>query len=425
MSQCVPSWDLHESTNSARPALQGDPSTNSTPPEEAMLDYEVAELTWENGQLMMHGHGLPRIAGKTLSKYAWEKPRAGGTLESIVNQAACPPPPQAAGELVPGLSMDALVPCSNPTHFPDEHPTRVPDPKRGDLGARVVGSCSEEKVAEAEAAARKRPRVARAAHEWSGRASTSMASGSESRHVTIDTCEMDPDMGIASTSLGSPEDTSFGLPLSSRSLPTTVDDHDSMEEGGGEDEKGKTGKSSTSTKRSRTAAVHNQSERKRRDKINERMKTLQKMLPNSCKTDKASVLDEVIDYLKQLQAQVQIMSKMSSIPHMMMPMAMQQLQMSMMAQMGMEMMEINSINGPGHPAVVPPMIHSTNFSPMTASWDGSRDRLHMAGGTSPDLFSAFLNYQTQQSMNLEAYSRMAALYQQLQQPTQPPPNSNI
>ena len=80
-----------------------------------------------------------------------------------------------------------------------------------------------------------------------------------------------------------------------------------------EDKKRGTGKSSVSSKRRRAAAIHNQSERvcplplplplslslsfflskfyelfniylqKRRDKINQRMKTLQKLVPNSSK----------------------------------------------------------------------------------------------------------------------------------------------
>lgn len=88
------------------------------------------------------------------------------------------------------------------------------------------------------------------------------------------------------------------------------------------------------------------------------------------------MLDEVIEYLKQLQAQVQMMSKMSSIPHMMMPMAMQQLQMSMMAQMGMMgVMDMNRINRTSQVApTVPPMLHPAAFFPLTAGW-GSGDRL--------------------------------------------------
>ena len=59
-------------------------------------------------------------------------------------------------------------------------------------------------------------------------------------------------------------------------------------------------------KRSRAAEVHNQSERRRRDRINDRMRALQELIPNSNKTDKASVLDEAIEYLKNLQTQLQV-----------------------------------------------------------------------------------------------------------------------
>ncbi|GAB4839340.1 hypothetical protein Ancab_028867 [Ancistrocladus abbreviatus] len=61
----------------------------------------------------------------------------------------------------------------------------------------------------------------------------------------------------------------------------------------------------SSCKRSRAAEVHNLSEKRRRQRINEKMKALQKLIPNSNKTDKASMLDEAIEYLKQLQLQVQ------------------------------------------------------------------------------------------------------------------------
>ncbi|XP_021903373.1 transcription factor SPATULA-like isoform X2 [Carica papaya] len=64
----------------------------------------------------------------------------------------------------------------------------------------------------------------------------------------------------------------------------------------------------TSSKRSRAAEVHNLSEKRRRSRINEKMKALQNLIPNSNKTDKASMLDEAIEYLKQLQLQVQMLS---------------------------------------------------------------------------------------------------------------------
>ncbi|KAL5859946.1 hypothetical protein ACOSQ4_001242 [Xanthoceras sorbifolium] len=76
---------------------------------------------------------------------------------------------------------------------------------------------------------------------------------------------------------------------------------------------------STSTKRSRAAEVHNLSERRRRDRINEKMKALQELIPRCNKSDKASMLDEAIEYLKSLQLQVQMMSMGCGMVPMMFP----------------------------------------------------------------------------------------------------------
>ncbi|KAI7739684.1 hypothetical protein M8C21_030190 [Ambrosia artemisiifolia] len=67
------------------------------------------------------------------------------------------------------------------------------------------------------------------------------------------------------------------------------------------------------SKRTRAAEVHNMSEKRRRSRINEKMKALQKLIPNSNKTDKASMLDEAIEYLKQLQLQVQMLTMRNGI----------------------------------------------------------------------------------------------------------------
>ncbi|KAI3785081.1 hypothetical protein L1987_44193 [Smallanthus sonchifolius] len=52
---------------------------------------------------------------------------------------------------------------------------------------------------------------------------------------------------------------------------------------------------------------------RRRSRINEKIKALQKLIPNSNKTDKASMLDEAIEYLKQLQLQVQMLTMRNGI----------------------------------------------------------------------------------------------------------------
>nr|XP_051202442.1 putative transcription factor bHLH056 [Lolium perenne] len=47
---------------------------------------------------------------------------------------------------------------------------------------------------------------------------------------------------------------------------------------------------------------------RRREKINDKLRTLQQLTPMCSKTDKASTLEEVIKYVKSLQHQVQVMS---------------------------------------------------------------------------------------------------------------------
>ncbi|XP_010549189.1 PREDICTED: transcription factor PIF3-like isoform X2 [Tarenaya hassleriana] len=87
---------------------------------------------------------------------------------------------------------------------------------------------------------------------------------------------------------------------------------------------------SSGCKRSRSAEVHNLSERKRRDRINEKMRALQELIPNCNKVDKASMLDEAIEHIKSLQLQVQIMSMGSGyyMPPMMFPPGMQPMHMA-------------------------------------------------------------------------------------------------
>ncbi|PPS09470.1 hypothetical protein GOBAR_AA11181 [Gossypium barbadense] len=450
MSQCVPSWELDDNNPLTTRHHSFRFNSNSTAPDVPMLDYEVAELTWENGQLAMHSLGPPRAVAKQLNATTWDKPRAGGggTLESIVNQATCFPYGSKDSVGVGGdelvwldrhrvsaaavsssatMTMDALVPCSEDKTTTVHVLESMPDLGGGGtcmMGCSTrVGSCSGT-VNTQDDVTRKRAKAARvqvAPPEWEQSASASATFGRDShRNVTIDTYDKDFGVGFTSISHGSIENTKTA----------TDNDHDSashskpqaksysiiyynyfLEETGEEDKK-ETMKSSISTKRSRAAAIHNQSERKRRDKINQRMKTLQKLVPNSSKTDKASMLDEVIEYLKQLQAQVQMMSRMN-LPSMMLQ---QQLQMSMMAPMGMGMsvMDMNFMGRPNIIGISP--VLSNPFMTMNTPWDGSNnnDRLQQAASMT-DPLSTFLASQSQ-PMTMDAYSRMAAMCQQMQQP---------
>ncbi|KQK19168.1 uncharacterized protein LOC100841109 [Brachypodium distachyon] len=61
-------------------------------------------------------------------------------------------------------------------------------------------------------------------------------------------------------------------------------------------------------RRGQATDPHSIAERLRREKISERMKNLQELVPNSNKADKSSMLDEIIDYVKFLQLQVKVLS---------------------------------------------------------------------------------------------------------------------
>lgn len=217
--------------------------------------------------------------------------------------------------------------------------------------------------------------------------------------------------------------------------------------------KPQTGRRSGSSNRSRAAAVHNLSERRRRDRINERMRALQKLIPNSSKTDKASMLDEAIEYLKHLQAQLQMMILRNgmNIPPMMMPLGMQQLQMSLLASlgptglgmgmtgvglgMGMGMMDMNSVAAGRVPMApmaqplptigshaIPGSVHPATFIQpnMTATgFSTSSDANDRMGNTSfLDLYRAYIACQHQSmnmNMNMDFYNSMALQQQQQQQ----------
>ncbi|XP_010525635.1 PREDICTED: transcription factor PIF4 isoform X2 [Tarenaya hassleriana] len=121
----------------------------------------------------------------------------------------------------------------------------------------------------------------------------------------------------------------------------------------------KSSQRSGSTRRSRAAEVHNLSERKRRDRINERMRALQELIPHCSKTDKASILDEAIDYLKSLQLQLQVMWMGSGMAAN--QMMFQGMQPPYLPRMGMQMP--SSFQNPMHLPRFPVMDRSTSQNP--------------------------------------------------------------
>ncbi|XP_068650587.1 transcription factor UNE12-like isoform X4 [Aristolochia californica] len=61
-------------------------------------------------------------------------------------------------------------------------------------------------------------------------------------------------------------------------------------------------------RRGQATDPHSIAERLRRERIAERMKALQELVPNSNKTDRAAMLDEIVDYVKFLRLQVKVLS---------------------------------------------------------------------------------------------------------------------
>ncbi|KAH9606579.1 hypothetical protein KSS87_016749 [Heliosperma pusillum] len=321
-----------------------------------MSNFEVTELTWENGQLAMHELGgifhSPISATSTPPKPTWEGDGGGGggvgdTLESIVHQAAyCSkqipnlvPAIQQAGQNIEHVGS-VVASCGGKwAQKPGQLQKSGPPPLPGSVKKRTRSGTEHRGFLKD--------------HE-SACASANAAFSMENNDTTMMTWSMES-------------------PRSSIRTKTTYDDDSACQDGSENQEeeretKGETGRSYTARK-GRAAAVHNQSERRRRDRINQKMKALQKLVPNANKTDKASMLDEVIEYLKQLQGQLQMMSHAGFMPQVMMPLQMQQHlhQMSLLARMGMGMnaslgMGIGMLESPASQPIPSMTLHPNSAS---------------------------------------------------------------
>ncbi|XP_030521813.2 transcription factor PIF7-like [Rhodamnia argentea] len=388
MSDCVaPEWNLRQQRQEQ---VEGGDGTNRSShvqipqihphhsySSSSMSNHGVAELTWENGRLAMHGHGLlkPLLASSD-------------TLESIVRQATChknnpssprhdhPPPPSTGGHLD---RSHARLQCPVNNYLvrkrkrPDSEPVHVMKMK-SDNG--VGGGISREERS---------------------------ICGS----ATAAICR-DDDMTMRTWA-------SFASPVVFKTKTTEEDGPASHGESENQDEEGEDKgeiNPSRSTRRSRPSATHNLSEQRRRDRINQKLKALQRLVPNASKTDKASMLDEVIDYLKQLQAQVQMMSLRNNMPQMILPsvaMHHQQLQMSLLAArtagVGLGMLDINPMAAfVPQPYMLPPLVAAQHFQAQV----NPEGRSSAPVLPVPDPYCVYLA----QNMNMEHFNKMAALHRQ-------------
>lgn len=94
------------------------------------------------------------------------------------------------------------------------------------------------------------------------------------------------------------------IPMTTVGLPSLLQSTSSNPSGGCNG----AGKPRVRARRGQATDPHSIAERLRREKIADRMKNLQELVPNSNKTDKASMLDEIIEYVKFLQLQVKVLS---------------------------------------------------------------------------------------------------------------------
>ncbi|KAI3759271.1 hypothetical protein L6452_06963 [Arctium lappa] len=342
-----------------------------------LSDYGVAEITWENGQPAMHGLG-----------------RANETLESIVHQATTCYNQSQNQEI--DLQQSQSVPRSR---------------------TNVASSNAKWGDSAGQSYLKKRPRSSAIFHDQCVRnlGTASLQEDNISNGATINSKHNDTTM-MTWPSFDSPN----------QSLKSKNTDDDSAYQYGSENQEEECRNEnetvrSQSSRRSRAAAIHNQTERRRRERINQKMKALQKLVPNANKTDKASMLDEVIDYLKKLQAQVQLMKNMPIPPPQMMiqlqqqqqQQQQQQLQMSMLARMGMGFSLQMGMPGvmPPTPSHHPFMVPQTMISP--AHVGATSQTIHTRPSTNTttpfsDPHSAFLA----QHMNMDMYHNMAAFYRQ-------------
>ncbi|KAJ4980490.1 hypothetical protein NE237_031327 [Protea cynaroides] len=167
-----------------------------------------------------------------------------------------------------------------------------------------------------------------------------------------------------------------------------------------------------SSRRSRAAEVHNLSERRRRDRINEKMRALQELIPHCNKSDKASMLDEAIEYLKSLQLQLQIMWMGSGMAPMMFPGV--QHYMSRMG-MGMGPPSLLSMHSPMQLPRIPIVDQAISVSPTPnqsvmcppAVLNPINFQNQMQNSNFPDQYACYMGFQHMQTapqqMNMFGY----------------------
>lgn len=455
-------------------------------------NYELGDLAWGNYKqpMSLHGHGAIELPDPQ-PKPTWSSTSTGDTLESLVHQATCNNTTQLRHRGDLGPTYSASIPTSsagkwvvasssgvkwreNSTYIDmgqnlvssmtassggkwRENSSHVQMDQQNDRGVKIgsmptysglkISSMGDysggKKVENSSSGMVINKRIKSESEKYSGKnlfqvdERGSSAGGGVGASATV--CKENTDTTMMTWA-------SFESAPSMIKTPRNVDGDSacqdfSEEEFGNKEESGRSQSSARRT--TRAAVVHNHSERRRRDRINEKMKALQKLVPNANKTDKASMLDEVIEYLKQLQAQVQMLTNARAISQMVMPLGMQQqLQMSLlgrmgMGQAGMGIVDVNNFRR-NMPQPFTPILHGVtplSTAPSFVSPPFSMPSLvppltNLKANVNadinrnmPDYNDCFGTFLAQQSMNMDFYNRMAILYRQQAIQTSKKPDS--
>ncbi|MED6146781.1 transcription factor [Stylosanthes scabra] len=180
----------------------------------------------------------------------------------------------------------------------------------------------------------------------------------------------------------------------------------------------KSGAGNKASQRSGSSRRNRAAER-RRDRINEKMRTLQQLIPNSNKTDKASMLEEAIEYLKSLQLQLQVMWMGAGMTPVMFPGI--QHYMSQMSAMGMAAAATQPSPLPSMQIPRMPLDHQSNMNMPSVSVSVPPPSSQALMCQNPAVLGAF-NYQNHQMQNpclAEQYARYMAYHHLMQTASQP------
>ncbi|XP_047948148.1 transcription factor PHYTOCHROME INTERACTING FACTOR-LIKE 13-like [Salvia hispanica] len=282
MDSCLPDWNTDAGGEFPVP-LQRKPLG---------LENELVELLWQNGEVVLHSQTNRKQAKQSHGDGAvswidcpidesFEREFCANFLSEIPPSEGFAPPPPLRFE-VPGKSLECSGMTVGSSHCASNQVVNEVDMSWASSSG--VGRALNEGVE----------------REAPGQARTSASGGSGSS-------------SLWKTSSLSNETSRHKR--KSRDMDESECPSDATESESAAGNKAKIG----AARRSRVAEVHNMSERRRRDRINEKMKALQELIPHANKSDKASMLDEAIEYMKALQLQIQLMWMGRGMAPMMLP----------------------------------------------------------------------------------------------------------